>query len=106
MDLFLVKFMIKAMTLILIYFPFLDADVPRRAPYGAYISQLIRLAAVCNHVADLNARNKCFTAKLLQQGYRYHKLPKTFSNFFCTHYELISKSNIGLRTLLCDSLHA
>ena len=27
---------------------------------------------VCNHVADLNARNKCLTAKLLKQGYRYH----------------------------------
>ena len=28
----------------------------------------------CNHVADFNARNKCLTAKLLQQGYRCHKL--------------------------------
>ena len=44
-----------------------------------YISQLIRFARVCNHVADFNARNKCLTAKLLQQGYRYHKLRKTFS---------------------------
>ena len=33
----------------------------------------IRFARVCNHVADFNARNKCLTAKLLQQGYRYHK---------------------------------
>ena len=53
-------------------FPFLDGDVPRRASYGVYISQLIRFARVCNHVADANARNKCLTAKLLQQGYRYH----------------------------------
>ena len=55
-------------------FPFLDGDVPRRASYGLYISQLIRFARVCNHVADLNARNKCLIAKLLHQGYRYHKL--------------------------------
>ena len=55
-------------------FPFLDGDVPRRASYGVYISQLIRFARVCNHVTDFNARNKCLTAKLLQQGYRYHKL--------------------------------
>ena len=55
-------------------FPFLDGDVPRRASYGVYISQLIRFARVCNHVADFNARNKCLTAKLFQQGYRFHKL--------------------------------
>ena len=35
-------------------FPFLDGDVPRRASYGVYISQLIRFARVCNHVADFN----------------------------------------------------
>ena len=61
--------------------PFLKGDVPRRASYGVYISQLIRFPRVCNRVADFNARNKCLTAKLLQQVYRCHKLLKTFSNF-------------------------
>ena len=63
----------------IVNFPFLDGDVPRRASYGVYISQLIRFARVCNHVADFNARNICLTAKLL--GYRYHKLQKHFLNF-------------------------
>ena len=54
-------------------------------------SQLIRFARVCNHVTDFNARNKCLTAKLLQQGYWYHKLRKTFSKFYRRHNELISK---------------
>ena len=81
----------------IVNFPFLDGDVPRRASYGVYISQLIRFARVCNHVTDFNARNKCFTAKLLQQGYRYHKLRKTFSKFNRRHYELISKYNVGLK---------
>ena len=85
-------------------FPFLDGDVPRRASYGVYISQLIRFARVCNHVTDFNARNKCLTAKLLQQGYRYHKLRKTFSKFYRRHYELISKYNVGLKTLLSEGL--
>ena len=84
----------------IVNFPFLDGDVPRRASYGVYISQLIRFARVCNHATDFNARNKCLTAKLLQQGYRYHKLRKTFSNFYRRHYELISKYNVGLKTLL------
>ena len=43
----------------IVNFPFLDGDVPCRASYGVYISQLIRFARVCNHVADFNARNKC-----------------------------------------------
>ena len=84
----------------IVNFPFLDGDVPRRASYGVYISQLIRFARVCNHVTDFNARNKCLTAKLLQQGYRYHKLRKTFSKFYRRHYELISKYNVGLKKLL------
>ena len=61
-------------------FPFVDGDVPRRASYVVYISQLIRFARVSNHVTDFNARNKCLTNKLLQQGYRYHKLRKPFLN--------------------------
>ena len=52
----------------IVNFPFLDGDAPRRASYGVYISQLIRFARVCNHVTDFNTRNKCLTAKLLQQG--------------------------------------
>ena len=42
------------------------------------ISQLIRFAGVCSHVNDFNTRNKRLTAKLLKQGYRYHKLRKAF----------------------------
>ena len=32
----------------IVNFPVLDGDVPRRASYGVYISQLIRFARVCN----------------------------------------------------------
>ena len=47
-------------------------DVPRRPSYSVFISQLLRLARVCSHVEEFNARNKCLTAKLLKQGYRKH----------------------------------
>ena len=57
-----------------------------------------------NHVADFNVRNKCSTARLLQQGYRYHELQKTFSKFYRRHNELISKLNVGLKTLLREGL--
>ena len=88
----------------IVNFPFLDGDVPRSTSYGVYISQLIRFARVSSHVVDFNARNKCLTAKLLQQGYRYHKLRKTFPKFYRRHYELVSKFNVGLKTLLHQGL--
>ena len=47
---------------------------------------------------------KVLTAKLLQQGYRYHKLRKTFSKFYRRHHELVSKFSVGLKTLLHQGL--
>ena len=55
-------------------------------------------------MVDFNARNKNLTAILHKQGYRYHKLRKTFSKFYCRHYELVSKFNVGLKTLLHQGL--
>ena len=57
-----------------------------------------------SNVADFNARNRSLTAKLLQQGYRYYKLLKTFFKFYRRHYELVSKFNVGLNTLLHQGL--
>ena len=68
--------------------------------YGVYISQLMRFARVCSNVDDFNNRNLFWTAKLLKQGYRYHKFQKAFSKFYHRHSELIVKYNIGLKTLL------
>ena len=84
----------------IVNFPFLDGDIPHDISYGVYISQLIRFARVSSHVADFNTRNQILTAKLLKQGYRYHKLRKTFSNFCRHHYDLDSKFNMGLKSLL------
>ena len=83
-------------------FPFLDGDVPRFISYGVYIFQLIRFARASSHVADFNTRNK--TQKLLKQGYLYHKLRKTFSKFYRQYYDLISKFQIGLKSLLRQGL--
>ena len=88
----------------IVNFPFLDGDVPRSTSYGVYISQLIRFARVSSHVADFNARNKSLTAKPLQHVHRYHKLRKTFSKFYRRYYELVSKFNVGFKTLLQQGL--
>ena len=82
----------------------MDGDVPRRSSYGVYISQLIRFARVCSHVDGFNTRNKCLTAKLLKQGYRYHKLRRAFSKFYRRYNELFTKFNVGLKSLLQQGL--
>ena len=73
---------------------------PRSPSYGVYISQLICFARVCSNVDDFKNRNLFLTAKLLKQGYRYHKIRKAFSKFYHRHSELIVKYNNGLKTLL------
>ena len=60
----------------IVNFPFLNGDVSRSPSYSVYISQLIRFARVCSSVDDFNNRNLFLTAKLLKQGYRYHKIRK------------------------------
>ena len=55
---------------------------------------------MCSNVDDFKSRNIFFSAKLLKQGYRCHKIRKAFSNSYHRHSELIVKYNIGLKTLL------
>ena len=83
--------------------PFLDGDVPRSTSYGVYIFQLIRFARVSSHVDDFNTWNKVLTARVLRQGYRYHKLHKAFSKFY-RHFDIVSKYNVALKTLLLQGL--
>ena len=57
-----------------------------------------------SHFADFNTRNQILTAKLLKQGYRYHKLRKAFSKFYQRHYDWVSNCNTGLKSLLKQGL--
>ena len=82
----------------IVNFPFLDGDVPRSTFYTVYISQLIRFARASSYVADFNTHNKLLTQNFLKQGYRYHKLSKTFTKFYTRYYDYISKFQIGLKS--------
>ena len=88
----------------IVNFPFLDSGVIRSTSYGVYISQFIRFARASSHVAEFNTCNKWLTWKLLKQGYRYHKLRKTFSKFNRRYYDLISKFQIRLKSVLRQGL--
>ena len=43
--------------------------------------------------------------KLLKQGYRYHKLRKTFTKFYYRNLDLVSKYKLNLKTLLKGISH-
>ena len=88
----------------IVNFPHLDGDVPKATSYGVYISQLIRFARACSSVDDFNERNLLITKKLLNQGYRYHKLRKTFAKFYYRNLGLISKYKCNLKALLIHGI--
>ena len=90
----------------IVNFPFLDGDFPLSTSNGVYISRLIRFARVSSHVDDFNTRNKVLTAKLLKQGYRYHKFRNASSKFYRQHFDLVSKYKVGLKTRLLQGLSA
>ena len=48
----------------------------------------IRFAIVCSKIDGFN-RNLFLTAKLLKQGYRYHKIREAFSKSYHRHSKLI-----------------
>ena len=49
------------------------------------------LLGVCTSVSEFNSENLQITSKLLTQGYRYHKLRKTFGKLFRSYFDLLSK---------------
>ena len=87
----------------IVKFSYLVWDVPRQAFYCLYIATNW-VARVSSHVTDFNTGNKLLTAKVLNQGYGYHKLRSAFCTFQSSHFDLVSRFNVGLKTLLQQGL--
>ena len=88
----------------IVNFPFLEGDVPLAPSYGVYISQLVRYARICSDVSDFNDKNRFITEKLLKQGYRYHKLVKSFTKFARKYGHLIEKYNFTRKFLIVKGI--
>ena len=65
---------------------------------------MVRYARVCSDVSNFNERNRCITEKLLHQGYRYHKLLKSFTKFFHRYKEIIQKFGCSRRSLIKNGI--
>ena len=74
----------------IVNFPWLSGDVSRLPSSHIYISQLVRFARCCTSIFDFRSKNLQITSKLLAQGYRYHKLRKTFGKLFRSYSEFLS----------------
>ncbi|MDA3086526.1 hypothetical protein OFO27_08365, partial [Campylobacter sp. CS_ED1] len=84
----------------IVNYPNLSGNIPSSPSYGVYISQLIRFSRCCSNVEDFHKRNLFITKKLLQQGYRFHKLRHSFKKFFNRYHDFLGKYKCSLKTFL------
>ena len=81
-DVSLLKFMTKRIILILILLISLIWMVAFQSPeHDIHMSKQVRYGRAYTCTADFNERNLNITKKILNQGYTFHKLRKTFSIF-------------------------
>ena len=64
----------------------------------------LSLYGKCLRVESILVALLCTFSIIRKQGYRYHKLRKTFSKFYRRYYDLISKFQVGLKSLLRQGL--
>ena len=55
-------------------------------------------------MSDFNDKNRFITEKLLKQGYRYHKLVKSFTKFARKYGHLIEKFNCTRKFLIVKGI--
>ena len=85
----------KTTDFFIVNFLYFDGDISTSTSNGVNMPQRIPFARVSIHVTNYNARNKILTAKLIQQGSRYHKLQKliiVIADTMNCHYEVKLKS--------------
>ena len=66
----------------------------------SFLFYLLCFSNLCQRVVILNLLD----IKVNSDSYRYHKLRKTFSKFYRRHFDIVSKYNVGLKTLLLQGL--
>ena len=87
----------------IVNFTLLDNDLPRATSHDVY-TRILRWFVLLVKSVALIIETKKLIAKLLKQGYRYHKLREIFSKFYRRHFKLMSKSNICLQKPLQEGL--
>jgi len=88
----------------IVNFPNLSSNIPLSPAYGVYISQLVRMARICDNSQKLNRRNKLLTHRLLQQGFEYHRLRRTWKKFCSRYPRLFKKFHSSIKSLIIEGI--
>ena len=71
----------------IVYFPYLDSNIPTKPAYGIYISQLVRIGRICDRYEE---RHCILTTK---QGYKYDHFCSYFKRFSGRYKDIFNKFN-------------
>ena len=77
----------------------MGGDVPRSASCVVCVSWLVRFAGASGCVAGFNIPSELLTQRLLGQGCCCRKLRRTFSGFCRQYCGLVSRFQVGLKSL-------
>ena len=66
-------------------YPFPDSNIHSSLVYSAFYSQLIRLHRLCNNMSNFLFRAKLINQKLINRGYTFNLLRKSFMRFINTY---------------------
>ena len=75
----------------IVNFPYMCSNIPTKPTYGVYVSQLIRIARICDNYSSFIDRHYKLTSRLIKQGFWYSRLCTTFKKFTKRHHALFVK---------------
>ena len=88
----------------IVNFPYLNSNIPSGPAYGVYISQLVRIGRICSDYSDFALRNYKLTERLINQGYRYSDLCRSFQKFARKHPNILNKYYYSIRKHVEDGI--
>ena len=88
----------------IVNFPHLSSNIPSGPAYGVYISQLVRIGRICSNYTDFTLRHYKLTDRLINQGYRYSDLGRSFYKFAKKHQRVVDKYNHTIRRHIEDGV--
>ena len=67
------------------------SNIPTKPTYGVYVSQLIRIARICDNYSSFMDRHHMLTSRLIKQGFWYSRLCTSFKKFTKRYSALFAK---------------
>ena len=88
----------------IVNFPYMCSNIPAKPTYGVYMSQLIKIARICDNYSSFIKRHKLLTSRLIKQGFWYSRLVMYFKRFAKRYGALFSKYGVGVRRHVHDGI--